>query len=70
MSRPPPSGRFSAACSTIEEQGGDKFFGEPMLNIDDLMQTVDGKGVVNVLAAEKLMNNASPLWLLPALVAG
>jgi uncharacterized protein len=40
----------------IGEQGGDKFFGEPMLNISDFMQTVDGKGVVNVLSADKLMN--------------
>jgi DNA helicase HerA-like ATPase len=40
----------------ISEQGGDKFFGEPMLNIADFMQTVDGKGVVNILSADKLMN--------------
>jgi len=40
----------------ISEQGGDKFFGEPMLNISDFMQTVDGRGVVNVLSADKLMN--------------
>ena len=40
----------------IETQGGEKFFGEPMLNIQDFMQTVDGKGLVNVLAADKLMN--------------
>jgi len=40
----------------IEEQGGDKFFGEPMLNIADFIQTVEGKGVVNVLSADKLMN--------------
>jgi len=41
----------------ISEQGGDKFFGEPMLNIADFMQTADGgKGVINVLSADKLMN--------------
>jgi DNA helicase HerA-like ATPase len=40
----------------IEGQGGDKFFGEPMLSIEDFMQTVDGHGVVNILAADKLMN--------------
>ena len=41
----------------VEEQGGDQFFGEPMLNIDDLLQTdAHGKGVVNILAADKLMN--------------
>lgn len=41
----------------IEEQGGDKFFGEPMLNIEDWMQTdAKGRGVVNILAADKLLN--------------
>jgi DNA helicase HerA-like ATPase len=57
----------------IEAQGGDKFFGEPMLNIDDFMQTdLNGHGMVNVLAADKLM--ASPrlystflLWMLSEL---
>ena len=39
----------------IETQGGDQFFGEPMLNIEDFMQTVGGQGVINVLAADKLM---------------
>ncbi|MES2899156.1 MAG: helicase HerA-like C-terminal domain-containing protein [Pseudomonadota bacterium] len=57
----------------IEEQGGDKFFGEPMLNIDDLIQTdARGKGVVNILAADKLMNSPRMyavflLWLLSEL---
>lgn len=49
-------GAIQRGLLQIEEQGGDKFFGEPMLNIADFMQTVDGKGVVNVLAADKLMN--------------
>ena len=55
----------------IESQGGEKFFGEPMLNIEDFMQTVDvastpplasapqggaSQGIINVLAADKLMN--------------
>lgn len=41
----------------ISEQGGDKFFGEPMLNIADFMQTADGgQGVINILSADKLMN--------------
>ncbi len=31
--------------------------GEPMLDIADLMQTADGQGVVNILVADKLMNN-------------
>ena len=57
----------------IEEQGGDQFFGEPMLNIDDLLQTdARGKGVVNILAADKLMNaprlySVFLLWMLSEL---
>jgi uncharacterized protein len=57
----------------LENQGGTKFFGEPALTIADLMRTdADGRGVINVLAADKLM--ASPrlyatflLWLLSEL---
>jgi uncharacterized protein len=49
-------GAIQRGLLQIEEQGGDKFFGEPMLDINDFMQTVDGRGVVNILAADKLMN--------------
>ncbi len=49
-------GAIQRGLLQIEEQGGSKFFGEPMLDIADFMQTVDGKGVINVLAADKLMN--------------
>ena len=57
----------------IEEQGGDIFFGEPMLNIDDLLQTdAHGKGMVNILAADQLMNapqlySTFLLWMLSEL---
>jgi DNA helicase HerA-like ATPase len=65
-------GAIQRGLLQIEEQGGKSFFGEPMLNIDDLLQTVDGRGVVNVLAADKLMNNPRLyacflLWLLSEL---
>ncbi|BAL97194.1 helicase HerA-like C-terminal domain-containing protein [Rubrivivax gelatinosus] len=49
-------GAIQRGLLQIEEQGGDRFFGEPMLAIDDFMQTVDGQGVVNILAADKLLN--------------
>jgi len=49
-------GAIQRGLLQIEEQGGDRFFGEPMLDISDFMQTVDGKGVINILAADKLMN--------------
>jgi DNA helicase HerA-like ATPase len=49
-------GAIQRGLMQIESQGGDKFFGEPMLDISDFMQTSDGRGVINVLAADKLMN--------------
>ena len=49
-------GAIQRGLLQIEEQGGDLFFGEPMLNISDFMQTVDGLGVVNILTADQLMN--------------
>jgi DNA helicase HerA-like ATPase len=49
-------GAIQRGLLQIEEQGGDKFFGEPMLDIGDFMQTVDGLGVINILSADKLMN--------------
>ncbi|MBK7063319.1 MAG: DUF853 domain-containing protein [Rubrivivax sp.] len=49
-------GAIQRGLLQIEEQGGDRFFGEPMLDISDFMQTVDGKGVINILSADRLMN--------------
>jgi len=49
-------GAIQRGLLQIEAQGGDKFFGEPMLNIADFMQTDGGRGVINILAADKLMN--------------
>ncbi len=65
-------GAIQRGLVAIESQGGDRFFGEPMLDIGDLMQTVDGKAVVNVRAADKLMNAPRLyatflLWLLSEL---
>lgn len=65
-------GAIQRGLLQIESQGGEKFFGEPMLNIGDFMQTVDGKGVVNILAADKLMNSPRLyatflLWMLSEL---
>ena len=66
-------GAIQRGLLQIESQGGDKFFGEPMLNIADFMQTdPQGQGVVNILAADKLMNSPRLyatflLWLLSEL---
>ncbi len=49
-------GAIQRGLLQIEEQGGDRFFGEPMLDISDFMQTVDGQGVINILTADQLMN--------------
>ncbi len=48
-------GAIQRGLLQIESQGGGKFFGEPMLNISDFMQTTAGKGVINILAADKLL---------------
>lgn len=50
-------GAIQRGLLQIEQQGGNSFFGEPMLNIDDMMQTVGTQGVINILAADKLMNS-------------
>jgi DNA helicase HerA-like ATPase len=65
-------GAIQRGLLQIETQGGEKFFGEPMLNISDFMQTIDGKGVANILAADKLMNSPRLyatflLWMLSEL---
>ncbi len=65
-------GAIQRGLMQVEQQGGDRFFGEPMLDISDFMQTVDGKGVVNILAADKLMNSPRLyatflLWMLSEL---
>lgn len=52
-------GAIQRALLRLEEEGGDLFFGEPALNIKDLMSTEDGKGVVNILAATDLINSPS-----------
>ena len=49
-------GAIQRGLLQIESQGADKFFGEPMLNISDFMQTTDGQGIINILAADKLLS--------------
>ncbi len=48
-------GAIQRGLLTLESQGGDRFFGEPALDFEDLLQTVDGRGVVHLLAADRLM---------------
>lgn len=65
-------GAIQRGLMQVESQGADRFFGEPMLNISDFMQTVGGKGVINILTADKLMNSPRMyatflLWMLSEL---
>src|SRR5690606_3115438 len=66
-------GAIQRQLLVLEQQGGDHFFGEPALRISDLMRTTrDGRGAINVLAADRLMNNPRLyatflLWLLSEL---
>ncbi len=66
-------GAIQRGLTAVDEQGASQFFGEPMLNVDDLIQTsVDGRGVVNILTADRLLNAPKLyasflLWLLSEL---
>ena len=66
-------GAIQRGLLALEEQGGDKFFGEPALDLEDMMQTdSQGRGVINILTADKLINAPKLyatflLWLLSEL---
>lgn len=66
-------GAIQRGLLAVSEQGGDQFFGEPMLNLDDMLQTdANGKGVVNILAADQLLQaprlySTFLLWMLSEL---
>ena len=66
-------GAIQRALLELEQQGGTSFFGEPMLDVDDLLQTDDrGRGIINVLAAEELIRSPKVyatflLWMLSEL---
>lgn len=65
-------GAIQRGLLALESQGGDQFFGEPMLNIADMIQTDRGRGVINILSADRLMQAPKMyatllLWLLSEL---
>jgi len=66
-------GAIQRALLEIEQQGGEKFFGEPMLDVDDLLQTDrNGRGMVNILVADELIRSPKLystflLWMLSEL---
>lgn len=66
---PASIGAIQRGLIRLENEGADKFFGEPDLEITDFIQTEQGKGVINILAADKLMRSPRVyttflLWLL------
>jgi DNA helicase HerA-like ATPase len=69
----PSVGAIQRTLLVLEQQGADFFFGEPALNIADLMRTTrDGRGAISVLAADRLMSNPRLyatflLWLMSEL---
>ncbi len=70
---PASVGAIQRALLTLEEQGGELLFGEPAVNLQDFMQTdANGRGYINILAADKLMHSPKMyatflLWLLAEL---
>jgi DNA helicase HerA-like ATPase len=70
---PASIGAIQRGLLALEQQGGERLFGEPALNLFDLIQTdTKGQGVINILAADKLLQNpksyaALLLWLLSEL---
>jgi DNA helicase HerA-like ATPase len=67
------AGTIQRSLLALESQGADKFCGEPALNLDDLIQTQGGKGTINILAADRLMQKSPKvyatflLWMLSEL---
>jgi DNA helicase HerA-like ATPase len=65
-------GAIQRGLLALDGQGGEQFFGEPALDLDDLMQSVGGRGVINILAADELIRAPTLyatflLWLLAEL---
>lgn len=66
-------GAIQRGLLALEEQGGDQFFGEPALDLDDMIQTDgQGRGAINILVADKLVNSPKLyatflLWLMSEL---
>lgn len=65
-------GAIQRGLLQLEHEGADAFFGEPGLNLDDFLQTDGSKGMINILAADKLMNaprvySTFLLWMLTRL---
>jgi DNA helicase HerA-like ATPase len=65
-------GAIQRGLLALDQQEGDKFFGEPAVKLEDFIQTISGKGVINLLAADDLINSPKVystflLWILSEL---
>jgi hypothetical protein len=65
-------GAIQRGLLQLDQQGAEQFFGEPAVKLDDFIQTIDGKGVLNLLAADELINSPKLystflLWILSEL---
>ena len=65
-------GAIQRGLLQLEQQGAEQFFGEPAVKLEDFIQTLSGKGVLNLLAADDLINSPKLystflLWLLSEL---
>jgi len=65
-------GAIQRGLLQLDQQGGEQFFGEPAVKLDDFMQSISGKGVLNLLAADQLINSPMLystflLWILSEL---
>jgi hypothetical protein len=65
-------GAIQRGLLQLDQQGAEQFFGEPAVKLDDFIQTIDGKGVLNLLAADELINSPKLystflLWVLSEL---
>lgn len=65
-------GAIQRGLLQLEQDGADQFFGEPNLNLDDLIQSIGDKGVINILAADRLMHSPKVystllLWMMTKL---
>ncbi len=72
---PATTGAIQRGLLTLEEQGADRFFGEPALDVAEIRKVRDGKGIINLLAADRLFQSPTLystflLWLLSEIYEG
>jgi len=64
---PATIGAIQRSLLTLESQGGDKFFAEPAIDIFDFMQTRGGRGVINIMASDRIINSQPIISVIPSM---